>query len=148
MACCEKRQENPFWIWCSTSDSCWLCTSFLSKALTEDRVLLEAEWRCFRQAFGETPHTNLLRCALQVCSGHGGKQEQNSQCSQQPRTDWKRYLWAQRINSELNKRKWRKLEGIYVRAAVCVHLLLVLTLTLWAFLLAFTITSLHHGPSV
>lgn len=148
MALCEKRQEIPFWSWRSSPHCCWLYISFLSKAWTEDRVSPEAEWRCFRQAFGETPRINLFRCTLWVRSGHGGKQEQKSHCSQQPGTFRKQYLRVHCINSELNKRKWTKLEGIYVRAAVCVHLLLVLTLTLWAFLFAFTITSLHHGPSV
>lgn len=69
-------------------------------------------------------------------------------CSQQPWAHQIQYLPFHCIDSYLHKRKWTKLEGICIRAAVCMHLLLVLTLTPWAFLLAFAITSLHHGPSV
>lgn len=144
MARSKKRQEIPFWSWRSSPNFCWLYIAFFSKAGIEDRVSLEAEWHCI----GETPHINLFRCTLRVHLGHSGKQEQKSSSPQQLRTYWKQHLWVKCINSELNKRKRTKLEGIYVTAAVCVNLLLVLTLTLWAFLLPFTITSLHHGPSV
>lgn len=147
MACCEKRQEIPFWSWRSSPNSCWLYIAFLPKAWTED-MSLEAEWHRFKQAFGETPCINLFRCTLWVRSCLNREQEQESLLFSAARTYRKQYLWVQWINSELNERKWIKLEGIYIRASVCVHLLLVLTLTLWAFLLAFTITSLHHGPSI
>jgi len=101
MAHCKKRQEIPFWSWCSSPNSCWLYISFLSKAWTEGRVSREAEWHCFGEAFGETPRIKLFRCTLRVHSGLGGKKEQKSHYSQQPRTYQKQYLWVQCINSEL-----------------------------------------------